>query len=63
MMRYSQTEKMEIIRTVDGSELSIRKTLQEMDIPRSTFYKWYRKYLEYGYDGPVSYTHLRAHET
>ncbi len=50
-MRFTQSEKMEIIRTVEASELSVRMTLRELDIPRSTFYKWYRNYLEYGYDG------------
>ncbi|NQU06490.1 MAG: transposase [Calditrichaeota bacterium] len=51
LMRYSQSEKMEVIRTVEGSELSVRRTLKELDIPRSSFYTWYRNYLEYGYDG------------
>ncbi len=50
-MRYNQGEKMEIIRTVEDSELSVRRTLIELDIPRSTFYTWYRNYLEHGYDG------------
>ena len=50
-MRYSQSEKMEIIRTVEDSELSVRRTLIELDVPRSTFYSWYRNYLGYGYDG------------
>ena len=50
-MRYSQSEKMEIIRTVEGSELSVKRTLAELDIARSTFYSWYSNYLEYGYDG------------
>ncbi len=50
-MRYNQTEKMEIIRIVESSELSVRRTLQELDIPRSTFYNWYRRFLEKGFDG------------
>jgi len=50
-MRYSQAEKMEIIRTVEQSELSVRKTLEELDINRGTFYEWYRRYREHGYDG------------
>jgi transposase InsO family protein len=50
-MRYSQAEKMETIRLVEGSELSARKTLHEMDISRSTFYRWYDRYREKGYDG------------
>jgi len=50
-MRYSQSEKAEIIRTVEGSELSVKKTLKELDVPRSTFYNWYNRYLDDGYDG------------
>ena len=50
-MRYSQSEKMEIIRTVEGSELGVKPTLRELQISPSTFYEWYRKYREYGYDG------------
>ena len=50
-MRYSQTEKMEIIRLVERSSLSVKRTLEELDINRSTFYQWYQRYLENGYDG------------
>jgi len=50
-MRYSQTEKMETIRLVENSGFSVKKTLEELDINRSTFYEWYRRYNEYGYDG------------
>lgn len=51
MTRYTQAEKMEIIRLVEGSDLSTKRTLLELDIPRSTFYVWYRRYREDGYDG------------
>lgn len=50
-MRYSQAEKMEIIRLVEESSLSARRTLDELQINRSTFYAWYRNYLKDGYDG------------
>jgi putative transposase len=50
-MRHSQAEKMEIIRLVEGSSLSARRTLAELDVHRSTFYTWYRRYEEGGYDG------------
>ena len=50
-MRYSQAEKMEVIRLVEKSSLSVKKTLAELDINRSTFYGWYGRYLEDGYDG------------
>ena len=51
LMRYSQFERMEIIQLVENSELSIRKTLQELEVPRSTFYDWYCRYQEGGDDG------------
>jgi transposase InsO family protein len=51
MMRYSPAEKMEIIHMVEHSNLSIRQTLAELDLPRSTFYDWYRKYQEEGVEG------------
>ena len=51
MMRYTQAEKMEIIRTVEGSELSVRDTLRELDVPKSSFYEWYARYERHGYDG------------
>ena len=43
-MRYSQSEKMEVIRLVEDSALSIKQTLTELNINRSTFYDWYRRY-------------------
>ena len=49
-MRYSQSEKMEIIRLVEASPLTIKQTLAELNINRSTFYKWYRRYLDGGYE-------------
>jgi putative transposase len=52
LIRRSQEEKMEIIHLVEHSSLPIRKTqLKELDIPRSTFYRWYTKYEEEGLDG------------
>ncbi|MFC1486012.1 DDE-type integrase/transposase/recombinase, partial [Candidatus Latescibacterota bacterium] len=50
-MRYSQAEKMEAIRLVEESALSVRRTVKELGINRSTFYAWYRRYAEDGYDG------------
>jgi putative transposase len=50
-MRYSQAEKMEIIRIVEESELSVKRTLAELNVNRSTFYQWYDRYREKGYDG------------
>ena len=50
-MRLSASEKREIIRLVDCSELGVNKTLRELGIPKSTFYKWYKAYLERGSNG------------
>ena len=47
-MRYSASEKFEIIELVEQSSLSIRRTLAPIGIPRSTFYDWYSRYLEGG---------------
>jgi transposase InsO family protein len=50
-MRYSPAEKMEVIRLVEGSALSVKKTLSELDVPRSSFYRWYEAYAREGYEG------------
>lgn len=50
-MRRSASEKMEIIRIVENSDLGVKRTLDELGINRSTFYEWYRKYLENGFEG------------
>lgn len=51
MMRYSQAEKMEIIRLVESSAISVRKTLRELQVNRSSFYSWYDRYKKTGYEG------------
>jgi len=50
-VRVTQSEKMETIRLVEGSELGVRRTLRELGIPRSTFYLWYRAYRDRGFEG------------
>src|SRR3989304_2411476 len=50
-MRYSQAEKMEIIRVIEESEMSVKRTLEELQVNRSSFYQWYRRYQSQGYDG------------
>ena len=50
-MRYSASEKYEIIRLVEDSNLSIRRTLTRLDIHRSTFYHWLQRYQDNGVDG------------
>lgn len=51
MIRRSTEEKLEIIQLVENSELSIKKTLEELAVPRSTFYRWYQAYQQFGYKG------------
>lgn len=50
-MRYSASEKREIIRLVEGSALPVKRTLRELDVPRSSFYRWYQSYVEEGIEG------------
>ena len=50
-MRVTQSEKMEIIRLVEQSDLPVQQTLEQLDIPRSSFYRWYKAYQEQGYEG------------
>jgi len=50
-MRLTASEKEEIIRLVDGSDLGVNRTLRELGINKSTFYKWYQAYTNEGIDG------------
>lgn len=50
-MRFTQEEKYEIIRLMEESELGVNRTLNELNISKRTFYNWYGKYKEEGYDG------------
>ena len=47
-MRYSGSEKFEIIRLVEQSHLPTKQTIDRLGIPRTTFYRWYDKYLTGG---------------
>lgn len=42
-MRYTASEKMEIIRLVEQSNLSVRQTLDRLGIGKSTFYNWLKR--------------------
>jgi putative transposase len=52
-MKYSQWEKYEIIRLVEASSSSVRRTLEQIEVSKSTFYAWYRRYLDDGIDGLI----------
>ena len=47
-MRYPAAEKLEIIRIVEQSHLSVRRTLEQIGVRRPTFYHWYDRYLTGG---------------
>jgi putative transposase len=51
LIRSSAAEKLELIRMVEESPLPVKQTPAELDLPRSTFYRWYARYLEAGYAG------------
>lgn len=50
-MRYPAAEKLEIIRLVEQSHLSVRRTLAKIGIPPTTFYRWYDRFVEHGPEG------------
>lgn len=49
-MRFTQSEKYEIIQIVEGSSIGVNKTLNELGIHKRTFYNWYALYLAGGFD-------------
>jgi len=49
-MRYTASEKLEIIQLVERSHLSVRRTLEQIGISRATFYRWYDFYQAGGPD-------------
>ena len=59
-MRYSKEEKEEIIRLVERSELSVNRTIKELNISKATFYNWYNKFLE---GGPDALEDQKSHVT
>ena len=50
-MRRTAAEQYELIRLVEDSDLPVRHTLRELGVNRSTFYGWYRRYLQRGRAG------------
>jgi len=50
-MRLTAGEKQEIINIVVRSEIGVTRTLKELGLNKSTFYKWYNVYCENGIDG------------
>lgn len=50
-MRYPASEKLEIIRLVEGSHQSVKRTLEQIGVSRPTFYRWYDLYRRFGESG------------
>jgi transposase InsO family protein len=50
-MRYTHAEKLDIIELVETSDQPVKRTLAELGIPRSTFYRWYERYRATGAAG------------
>ncbi len=53
-MTLSASEKYEVIWLVEESELSVRRTLNELGVSQSSFYRWYKAYRDNGYEGLVA---------
>ena len=50
-MRFTVSEKQEIIHMVVRSEIGVNRTLREIGLNKSTFYNWYNAYTEKGVEG------------
>lgn len=50
-MRLSSSEKAEIIRLVERSDLSVNRTLKQLGVNKSSFYNWYQLYQQNGLEG------------
>ena len=67
-MKYTASEKMEIINIVNDSPLTVKKTLEKIGVNKSTFYDWVSRFKKYGFDGlhdrcrPPGYIWNKIHE-
>ena len=53
MIRRDEAEKKGIIHLVEHSSLSVKRTLEELNVPRSAFYRWYKQYQDEGETGLI----------
>ena len=51
MTERDASEKLEIIKLVESSYLPAKQTLDRLGVPRTTFYRWYDRYLTRGEAG------------
>ena len=56
----SRNQKMEMIRSVESSDLSISEAINKLDIPRSTYYRWKRRLRSQGINGLLDNKPYRA---
>lgn len=49
-MRCPDSQKLEIIGTVEASHLPLKQTLTMRGIPNSTYYDWYARWNDSGLD-------------
>jgi len=47
----SKNEKMDMIRSIESSKLSISQALKKFNMPRSTYYRWKHKLRTMGLQG------------
>ena len=59
---HNASEKLAIIRLVEDSELSVRRTLVELKVSRSSFYRWYRAYERDGLEGLENHSRASRHQ-
>ena len=59
-MHYKQAEKMEIIRLVEQSDLGVIRTLNQLKVNKTTFYKWYNAFLQAGYSSGSQIAQLNS---
>jgi putative transposase len=51
MIRCSPAERREIIDLVEHSAMPVGRTLAELDVPRSRFYRWFQQCQQEGEQG------------
>ena len=47
----AQNRKLELLRAVEGSGLPVAQALRRLDLPRSTYYRWKRRFRVHGVEG------------
>ena len=47
----SKYEKMETLRTVMSSQMPVRRALRALDVPKTTYYRWRKKWRDMGFEG------------